>query len=104
MSIGKVQKLHKNGLIEISKIIKKTLDIIHTIVYNNDCKEGVMPMSSKEMIKLLKKNGFIYVKSGRGSHRKFMNPETGKVTQVPYHSKEIPKGLEMEILKQAGLK
>ncbi|MCI5839498.1 MAG: type II toxin-antitoxin system HicA family toxin [Peptoniphilaceae bacterium] len=62
-----------------------------------------MPMSSKEMIKLLEKNGFIYVKSGDGSHRKFKNPKTGKVTQVPYHSKELSKGLERAILKQAGI-
>ena len=63
-----------------------------------------MPMTPKEMIKLLEKNGFTYVKSGDGSHRKFKNFETGKVTQVPYHSKELTKKLESMILKQAGLK
>lgn len=63
-----------------------------------------MPMTSKEMIKLLEKNGFTYIKSGDGSHRKFKNFETGKVTQVPYHSKELTKKLEHMILKQAGLK
>jgi len=44
-----------------------------------------MPMTSKEMIKLLEANGFIYVKSGDGSHRKFRNPKTGRETQVPLH-------------------
>lgn len=63
-----------------------------------------MPMSSKEMIKLLEKNGFVYLKSGRGSHRKFKNPKTGKVTQVPFHNGDLSPGLEKEILKQAGLK
>lgn len=32
------------------------------------------------------------------------NFETGKVTTVPMHSKELAKGTEEAILKQAGLK
>lgn len=64
-----------------------------------------MPMTSKQMIKFLKKNGFTYINSGDGSHRKFKNFKTGRITTVPDHgSKTLPKGLEHEILKQAGLK
>lgn len=63
-----------------------------------------MPMTSKEMINLLLKNGFIQVKGGKGSHKKFVNPSTGKRTQVPDHGKELGKGMEQTILKQAGLK
>ena len=62
-----------------------------------------MPMTPKEMIKLLKQNGFQVV-AQNGSHVKMRNPETGKQTTVPYHSKDLRKGLEQEILKQAGLK
>ncbi len=62
-----------------------------------------MPMTPKEMIKLLKQNGFQVV-AQNGSHVKMRNPETGKQTTVPYHSKDLKKGLEQEILKQAGLK
>jgi len=62
-----------------------------------------MPMSSKEMLKLLKENGFISI-SQNGSHVKLKNPETGKTVIVPYHSKDLKKGLEQAILKQAGLK
>ena len=62
-----------------------------------------MPLTPKEMIKLLKKNGFIVV-SQNGSHVKLMNPETGRTVIVPYHSKDLKKGLEQAILKQAGLK
>ena len=51
-----------------------------------------MPMTSKEMIKLLKDNGFVEVKGGKGSHRKFENPKTGKATVVPFHSKDLKKG------------
>ena len=62
-----------------------------------------MPMSSKEMLELLKENGFEVI-SQNGSHVKLKNPETGKTVIVPYHSKDLKKGLEQAILKQAGLK
>ena len=62
-----------------------------------------MPMTPKEMIKHLKKNGFEEV-SQNGSHLKLKNPTTGRTVIVPYHSKAMKKGLEQAILKQAGLK
>ena len=62
-----------------------------------------MPMTPKEMIKHLKKNGFEEV-SQNGSHLKLKNPATGRTVIVPYHSKELKKGLEQAILKQAGIK
>ncbi len=61
-----------------------------------------MPMTSQEMIKLLKKNGFEFV-SQNGSHIKLRNSKTGRTVIVPYHSKGLKKGLEKAILKQAGL-
>lgn len=60
-------------------------------------------MTSKEMIKHLTKNGFKIV-SQNGSHVKLVNSETKKQTIVPYHGKSLKKGLEQQILKQAGLK
>ncbi|HIS60721.1 MAG TPA: type II toxin-antitoxin system HicA family toxin [Candidatus Scybalomonas excrementigallinarum] len=62
-----------------------------------------MPMTSREMIQYLKKNGFIII-SQNGSHVKMKNQVTGKQTIVPYHSKSLKKGMEQAILKQAGLK
>lgn len=62
-----------------------------------------MPMTPKEMIRLLEQNGFEFVRSN-GSHRLFRNPHTGKTALVPYHAKDLKKGLEQKILKQAGLK
>lgn len=62
-----------------------------------------MPITPREMIKHLKENGFTVV-SQNGSHVKMKNTETGRQTVVPYHSKSLKKGLEQEILKQAGLK
>ena len=63
-----------------------------------------MPMTSKEMASLLKKNGYIEMKGNGGSHRKFQTPITQTTVTVPFHTKDLGKGLEQAILKQAGLK
>ncbi len=62
-----------------------------------------MPMTPREMIKYLKQNGFEII-AQNGSHIKMKNNQTGRQTEVPYHSKDLKKGLEQAILKQAGLK
>lgn len=62
-----------------------------------------MPITSREMIKKLKKHGFIIV-SQNGSHVKLINKETCKTVIIPYHSKDLKKGLERAIYKQAGIK
>ena len=62
-----------------------------------------MPMTPREMVRLLIQNGFEEV-SQNGSHKKLYNSNTNKTIIVPYHSKELKKGLEQAILKQAGLK
>lgn len=62
-----------------------------------------MPLTPKQMIKFLKKNGFNIV-SQNGSYVKLRNEKTQRQVIVPYHSKEMKKGLEQAILKEAGLK
>ena len=62
-----------------------------------------MPMKPKDMIKLLKQNGFEEIGSN-GSHRKLYNPNTKKTVIVPYHNKDLKTGLENAILKEAELK
>jgi len=61
-------------------------------------------MTPRKMIRLLKKNGFIEVPGGKGSHRRLFNPETKTTIVVPHHCKDLKKGTELAILKQAGLK
>lgn len=61
-----------------------------------------MPIKTKQMIRLLKKNGFVEVRQN-GSHKFFVNEGTNRRTVVPVHCRDIPKGLELEIRKQAGL-
>ncbi|HIR53336.1 MAG TPA: type II toxin-antitoxin system HicA family toxin [Candidatus Onthovicinus excrementipullorum] len=62
-----------------------------------------MPQTPKEIIKLLEKNGFQFIRSN-GSHRIYRNPKNGKQVTVPYHNKQLKPGTEKNILKQAGLK
>lgn len=62
-----------------------------------------MPLTPKELVKILIKNGFEPI-SQKGSHLKLVNKTTGKQTIVPMHTKELGKGLEQTIMKQAGLK
>lgn len=62
-----------------------------------------MPMTPKDMVRLLEQNGFEYV-SSNGSHRKYRNPVTGKTAIVPFHAKDLKPGTEKNILKQAGLR
>lgn len=62
-----------------------------------------MPVTSKQMIRLLKNNGFEIVNQN-GSQVKLKHPHTKRQTIVPLHCKDLGKGLEQAILKQAGLK
>ena len=61
-------------------------------------------MTSREMIKKIEADGWYLVGSGGNSHRKFRHPTKMGIVVVPFHGKELKKGLEQAILKQAGLK
>jgi len=60
-----------------------------------------MNLTGVEMIKLLKKHGHKHIRIV-GSHYHYNI--SGKIFQVPHHHKEMGKGLETKILKDAGLK
>lgn len=62
-----------------------------------------MPLTPKEMVKLLKENGFIEIRQ-KGSHLFMTNEGTKRTVVVPIHSKDLKKGTEQQILKGAGLK
>jgi len=59
-------------------------------------------MKPKELIKLLEKENFVFVRQS-GSHAIFRKPGF-KIIVVPVHSKDIPTGTLNAILKDAGLK
>jgi len=50
----------------------------------------------------LEKHGFV-LKRINGSHHYYQHPQKGKITVVPMHARDLPKGTLMAILKQAGI-
>lgn len=59
-------------------------------------------MKPKNLLKLLKHDGWFIV-AQRGSHIQLKHPtKTGKVT-IPNHNTDLPIGTYKSILKQAGL-
>lgn len=63
---------------------------------------NVPSLAPKELIKVLERKGFI-LKRIHGSHHYYVHPLTNKITVVPMHNKDLPKGTLLTILKQAGL-
>lgn len=62
-----------------------------------------MPIKPKEMEKIILADGWIF-KSQEDSHRHYVHPKKpGKVT-IPFHCKDLPRGTEISVLKQAGLR
>jgi len=59
-------------------------------------------LSPKEICKLLERKGF-HLKRINGSHHYYQHPVSGKITVVPMHKKDLPKGTFFAILKQAGI-
>ena len=57
-------------------------------------------LSSKEIVTVLERNGFVFV-SQRGSHTKYRNIPYTFI--VPAAKKEIPSGTLKSIARQAGL-
>ncbi|MCI9611722.1 MAG: addiction module toxin, HicA family [Eubacterium sp.] len=58
-------------------------------------------MKDKDLLKLLKKNGWDIVRIN-GSHHVLQ--KNGQTTVVPIHGKDVPAGLLNAILKETGLK
>ena len=63
-----------------------------------------MPMTVRDMIKRLKKDGWSQIRQ-TGSHRHFGHPtKTGTVTVPGHPGDDLTPGTEASIKKQAGLK
>ncbi|HZL87017.1 MAG TPA: type II toxin-antitoxin system HicA family toxin [Pirellulaceae bacterium] len=61
-------------------------------------------MKVKEILDLLKRDGW-YLVTTRGSHRQFKHPtKAGRVTVAGNPNHDLPPGTLNSILKQAGLK
>ncbi len=64
---------------------------------------GKVPaITPKKLIKILEQKGFV-LKRVKGSHHLYYHSESKKITVVPMHNKDLPKGTLMAILKQSGI-
>lgn len=59
-------------------------------------------MSSKEIIKIIKNDGW-YIVRVNGSHHHFKHPEKEGLVTVPHPKKDLKTGTVKSIKKQAGL-
>jgi len=61
-------------------------------------------LKPSEVIHKLRKAGFIFDRSAKGSHEIWYNPKTRRRTVIPNHpGKDIPKGTLHAIIKQADI-
>lgn len=58
-------------------------------------------MKDKDLLKLLRQNGWEVVRI-KGSHHVLQ--KDGKTTVIPIHGKDVPAGLLNAILRETGLK
>jgi mRNA interferase HicA len=61
-------------------------------------------MRYRDIAKRLKKLGCRELRPGKGSHRIWINPETGQVTTVPdWGSKDLAPGTVRAIIRELGI-
>ena len=61
-------------------------------------------MRYRDIAKRLKKLGCRELRQGKGSHRIWINPETGQVTTVPdWGSKDLAPGTVRAIIRELGI-
>ncbi|OOH89520.1 addiction module toxin, HicA family [Pasteurellaceae bacterium 15-036681] len=60
-------------------------------------------MDSKTLIKMIEADGWVH-RNTTGSHRHYTHPTKKGIVTIPHPKKDLKKGTENSILKQAGLK
>jgi predicted RNA binding protein YcfA (HicA-like mRNA interferase family) len=57
----------------------------------------------RQIIKKLKRWGFVFDRQAAGSHEIWFNSTTGKYTTIPNHPGDMPEGTLRAILRQADI-
>ena len=57
----------------------------------------------RDIVRILKKFGFQFLRQATGSHEIWFNPITKRYTTIPNHPGDMPEGTLRAILKQAGI-
>jgi len=59
-------------------------------------------LTPRKVIRILNKKGFALART-RGSHQVYWNEESRRQVTVPVHTRDLPQGTLLEILRQAGI-
>lgn len=59
--------------------------------------------SAAEVIRRLRRAGFVFDRQAKGSHEIWLHPQSRRRTTVPHHSGELPEGTVRAIVREAGL-
>ena len=59
--------------------------------------------SYHDVVRRLKRFGFVFDRQAAGSHEIWFNPETGLYTTIPNHPGDLPEGTLRAIIRQAGI-
>lgn len=60
-------------------------------------------LTATEVIRKLRRAGFVFDRQAKGSHEIWWNPHTRARTTVPCHPGDLPEGTVHAIIRQAGL-
>ncbi len=60
-------------------------------------------MTARDVIRKLRRAGFVFDRQAKGSHEIYYNPKTKRRVTVPNHPGDLPKGTLRAIIKQSGL-
>ena len=64
---------------------------------------GLSGFSADQVIRKLRRAGFVFDRQAKGSHEIWWNPSTRARTTVPRHPGDLPEGTVRAIIRQAGL-
>lgn len=59
-------------------------------------------LSPDKLARVLERRGFVLDRV-RGSHHAYCHPDLDMTVTIPFHKKEVGKGLLIEIMDQAGI-
>lgn len=60
-------------------------------------------LTAKEVIRKLRRAGFVFDRQAKGSHEVWYNPDTHRRVVIPNHPGTLPKGTLRAIVRESGL-
>lgn len=60
-------------------------------------------LTASEVIRKLRRGGFVFDRHAKGSHEIWRNPTTRSRTTVPNHPGDLPEGTVRAIVRQSGI-